>query len=43
MWDKLCQKTQTAWNREVVEGVWKVVEIIWVNVNSRIPKYNIGI
>jgi hypothetical protein len=39
MWDKLCQKTQTAWNREIVERIWTVAEKIWVNINSRITKY----
>jgi hypothetical protein len=24
MWDRLCQKTQTAWNRAVVEQVWGI-------------------
>ena len=25
MWDKLSQKTQTAWNREIVDRIWAVV------------------
>jgi hypothetical protein len=43
IWDKLCQKTQTAWNQEIVERVWMVVQKLWVNINSRIPKYIIEI
>ena len=38
MWDKLCQKTQTAWNRDIIERVWSVVEKIWCNINSKIPE-----
>ena len=43
MWDKLSQKTQTAWNREVVDRIWGIAEKIWITVNSQIPKYNVEI
>ena len=25
IWDKLCQRSQTAWNRDIVERIWSVV------------------
>ena len=25
MWDKLCQKTQTAWNRDIIDRIWGLV------------------
>lgn len=37
IWDKLCQKTQSAWNRELIERFWGVAEKIWQVVNSKIP------
>lgn len=43
MWDKFSQKTQTAWNRDVVERVWALGEKIWVKVNAGIPGYDVGI
>lgn len=43
MWDKLCQKTQTAWNRDIVERIWGAVEKIWSNVNSMIPEQDFSI
>jgi hypothetical protein len=38
LWDRLCQRHETAWNREVVERIWGVAEAIWLMVNGMIPE-----
>ncbi len=41
LWDKLCQRHETAWNREIVERVWNVAENIWHLANLYVPKPDI--
>ena len=40
MWDKLCQKTQTAWDEEIVRRVWAACEKIWIRINDLLPSEN---
>lgn len=40
MWDKLCQKTQSSWNKELVDRIWNVCEQIWASINLLIPHLN---
>jgi len=37
LWDKLCQRQETAWNRDIVERVWNVAESIWQVSNTYVP------
>jgi hypothetical protein len=34
MWDKLCQRMETVWNRDIVDRMWLTAESIWEIVNS---------
>lgn len=37
MWDKLSQRTQTAWNEEIVGKVWGICQKLWAKINTIIP------
>ena len=37
MFDKLCQKTQTSWNEQIVQRVWSISEKIWNLINQSLP------
>jgi hypothetical protein len=36
LWDKLCQRTETNWNREFIDRLWHVTEKIWVHINKEL-------
>ena len=38
LWDKLCQRQETAWNREILDRIWNVAEGIWHISNTYVPK-----
>ncbi len=38
IWDKLCQRQETAWNRDLLDRIWNVAESIWVISNTEVPQ-----
>jgi hypothetical protein len=34
LWDKLCQRSETKWHREVVDRLWLLAEKVWVHINQ---------
>lgn len=40
IWDKLAQRTQSAWNQDVIDKVWGVCSKIWHIVNAKIPQFD---
>jgi hypothetical protein len=36
LWDRLCQRTETNWNREIIDKIWSIAEKIRSQVNREI-------
>lgn len=36
IWDKLCQRAETKWNREIVDRMWTISEKLWISINQKL-------